>query len=201
MKKTTVLALAGGATAVAGLVTGAVAAVRETSRSNMGSWDCTVVSLTDALRDANATTDDEIVECVLAHLRKRTENIGVQPVYQPVLKFGPATTLWRTRRPSSNAETATLHLLRNVFETLDGGNYTLSDRAVRQIVMGALALVKEYEDAQEERITAYFEMLEARFERFEPAADLLTSAVNRLYDLKGQAGELTEKASRRLRRS
>lgn len=197
MKKTTVLALLGGAT----VVVGALGAIRESNRSLMGSWDFTMVSVTDALRKANATTDDEIVECVLAFLRSRTENIDVRPAHYPVLKFGPATTLWRTRRPLCNAETVTLQLLKEVFETIAKSTYTLSDRAAHLIVLGTFDLVKEHEDAQRELNTAYEDMIQTRLERLDPVYDAVGSAIERVRDLKQRANGLTEPVIRRIRKA
>lgn len=197
MKKTTVLALLGGATVAAGVL----GAVRESNRSFMESWDFRMASVTDELRKANATTDDEIVECVLNYIRSWTEDIDVRPAYYPVLKFGPGSVLWRTRRPLCNAETVTLHLLREVFETIAKSTYTLSDRAAHLIALGTFDLVKEHEDAQRERNTAYEDMIQTRLERLDPVYDAVGSAIERVRDLKQRANGLTEPVIRRIRKA
>ena len=197
MKKTTVLALAGGATAVAaGFMVGAAAVAKEEFERSQR--DSAMGGVIRTLRDANATTDDEIVECALAYIRKQTEDINTHPAYEPVLKFGPAKVLWRTRRQISAAETVTMRLLREVFEDLDEKGYVLSDGAVRQITAGALALAKEYADTQDERNTAYVEAMLARLDRLDP---VIKPVFNAMGDAIGQLGSLTEPVIRRIRKA
>lgn len=194
MKKTTALALLGGATVAAGVL----GVVRESNRHLTELNDRTTGTVTDALRKANATTDDEIVSCVRAYIRSETEHIDVHPAYYPVLKFGPATALWRTRRPLCDAEMATLRLLREVFEALTRNDRTLSDRAARRIVLGTLDIVQEYEDAQRERNTVYEDMIQTRLE---PVFDAVESVLDQLDRLKQRANGLMEPVIRHLRKA